>query len=271
MYHNSSFTAAPVWRFNGSNDNIQLAANIKDDDIYNEINDFGVARKEIFPVYAKPSGKQSSSAVRTTFQSKRLLPSASASSRSEFVPAFPVTHPPSHPPGSTNSSQTGGYYSSGSSLGAQSSYASPRSSIPHSPGNREPILRKMSVSSHVASLDEEDDGFYDNIQMDEKRFSRDSELDSVSACSHCPLSSNARKPPATLNKSASNRIGQFLRKIGASKPPVNAASLVSLNKVASEIMPTRPIPLMKSNSMSHYPGKKQEKNMNGSACPGKFN
>lgn len=41
------FTAAPVWRCNGNNDKIQSVANVKDDDIYNEINDFSVARKEV--------------------------------------------------------------------------------------------------------------------------------------------------------------------------------------------------------------------------------
>lgn len=71
--------------------------------------------------------------------------------------------------GSTNSSQTGGYYSSGSSLGLQSSYTTSNNHLsvpPHSPGNRrKSITAKQSVSSRTPSLDEEDDGFYDNIQV----------------------------------------------------------------------------------------------------------
>ncbi|VDK54095.1 unnamed protein product [Gongylonema pulchrum] len=76
-------------------------------------------------------------------------------------------------------------------------------------------------------------------------------MDSVSVGSQ-----NYRLPPPSASKSASNRLGQFLRKIGASKPPGNAASLVSLNKVASEMLPSGPAPLMKSNSLSHDPWKK---------------
>uniref|UniRef100_A0A1I7VMT7 Bm3820 n=1 Tax=Loa loa TaxID=7209 RepID=A0A1I7VMT7_LOALO len=237
----------------GNNNSVMSASNAKDDDNYYEINDFIVPRKEFFPSYAKPFGKQSSSTVRPAFQSKRRLPSATAS-RSEFIPAFPVTHPPPRPPGSTNSSQTGGYYS-GSSLGAQSSYASPNNhlSTPHPSGNRGPLLGKQSVSSWTASLDEEDDGFYDNIQTDEKRFSHGSELGSVSTAGHSILSTTPKLPGPVK---ASSRIGQFLRKIGSSKPPVTAASLISLNKIANEIMPIKPIPLMKSNSLSHCQEKK---------------
>lgn len=66
--------------------------------------------------------------------------------------------------GSTNSSQTGGYYSSNSSLGAQSS-PNNRLSIPsHSVGSRGMVtLTKQSLSSEAANFEEEDDGFYDNI------------------------------------------------------------------------------------------------------------
>ncbi|CAG9539721.1 unnamed protein product [Cercopithifilaria johnstoni] len=237
----------PVWRrniFNGNNDNVQSTANVKDDDNYYEINDF-VHRKEFIPVPAKSLGKQSSSTIRSTSQTKPRLPAVP--SRLDFIPAFPVTHPPPHPPGSTNSSQTGGYYSSGSSLGAQSSYTT-------SNNRGVAIPAKQSVSSQAPSLDDEDDGFYDNIQTDEKRFSHGSELDNVSICSHHILSNTANKPSGPVK--TSSRIGQFLRKISASKPPISAASLVSLNKVASEIMPTRPIPLMKSNSLTHCQGKK---------------
>uniref|UniRef100_A0A915PNR6 Uncharacterized protein n=1 Tax=Setaria digitata TaxID=48799 RepID=A0A915PNR6_9BILA len=263
------YSDAPVWRrsiCNGNSDNVQPASNLKDDDNYYEISDFAALRKELSPVYVKPSMKQSSLTANTAFQPKRRLPLASAIAQAELVPAFPVTHPPPRPPGSANSSQTGGYYSSASSLGAPSSYASPNnhSLMPNLPGNRGPVLRKQSMSSRTASVDEEDDGFYDNIQVDEKRFSHGSELDNMSIDSHRkrPIS----KPIVTTNKPGSNRIGQFLRKISASKPPISAASLVSLNKVASEIMPTGPIPLMKSSSLSHYPWKKHVvQNVNATA------
>lgn len=63
-----------------------------------------------------------------------------------------------------------------------------------------------------------------SYQTDEKRFSRGSELDNVSA-----LSTTTYKTLGPVK--TSSRIGQFLRKIGASKPPISAASLISLNKV----------------------------------------
>lgn len=64
----------------------------------------------------------------------------------------------------------------------------------------------------------------DNLQADESRLSRGSEIDNLS------VNSNHRLPPADKT-SGSKRLGQFLRRISASKPPGNAASLVSLNKV----------------------------------------
>lgn len=261
---------AKVWRRSiskNNNDNNQLATNVKDDENYYEINDFVVPRQEPVPTYSKPLGKQSTSKIRPTFQSKRRLPPAIVTpSRSEFIPAFPVTHPPPRPPGSTNSSQTGGYYSSGSSLGAQSSYASPNnhSLITQSSGNRaSSILGKQLISSQAASLDEEDDGFYDNIQTDEKRSSRSSEVDNMSTCSHRILSTTTTKAPEVVKMS--NRFGQFLRKITVSKPQISAASLISLNKIANEIKPSKSIPLMKSNSLNHCQGNKLiAQNMNTS-------
>ncbi|KAL3997477.1 hypothetical protein ACH3XW_11070 [Acanthocheilonema viteae] len=240
--------------FTSYNDNTQSTTNVKDDENYYEINDFVVLRKEFIPASAKSLGKQFSSAIPPNSQSKRYLPSVAVPSRSEFIPAFPVTHPPSRPPDSRNSSQIDGYYSSGSSLGAQSSYTLSKnhhSSIPiNSPGNREMMVSgKQSISSQEINLNGEDDGFYDNIQADEKRFSRASELDNVSTYSHQILSTTISKPSGPVKKSS--RISHFLRKINASKPPISAASLVSLNKVASEIMPTKPVPLMKSNSLNH--------------------
>lgn len=70
--------------------------------------------------------------------------------------------------GSTNSSQTGGYYSSGSSLGAPQSYSSHNhSSLPRSSGHRSSFIGKQSTSSRAASFDDDDDddGFYDNIPV----------------------------------------------------------------------------------------------------------
>ncbi|VDK53850.1 unnamed protein product [Gongylonema pulchrum] len=143
----------------------------KDDDNYYEISDFGARRKESSSNYAKPDGKHSSSPVRppvTQHQRRHHphVPTAAAAAQQEFVPAFPVTQPPLRPPGSANSSQTGGYYSSGSSLGAPSSYASHnQSSLPRSPGHRGSLVGKHSMSSRAVSFEDEDDGFYDNIQV----------------------------------------------------------------------------------------------------------
>ncbi|VDK81879.1 unnamed protein product [Litomosoides sigmodontis] len=264
IFENKKYT--PVWRrktSNDSSDNVQsIQSNVNDDDNYYEINDLVVLQKEFIPAPVKQSGKQSAS---PNSRLKRRLPSvattaAAVPSRPEFIPAFPVTHPPPHPPaGSTNSSQTGGYYSSGSSLGAQSSYASRNNhlSIPsNSICNRGMVtLTKQPLSSEAANFEEEDDGFYDNIRTDDKRFSRGSELDNVST-----VSTTINKPPGPVK--TSSRIGQFLRKISASKPPISAASLISLNKFTSEMMPTIPIPLMKSSSLSHCKEKKSVQNIN---------
>lgn len=55
---------------------------------------------QFIPAPVKSLGKQSTS---PNSQSKRRLPSvattaAAVPSRSEFIPSFPVTHPPPHPP-----------------------------------------------------------------------------------------------------------------------------------------------------------------------------
>jgi len=183
---------------------------------------------------------------------------------------FPTAQPPSVPPSalvsnnkgkptpnSANSSQNSGYYSS-SSLAA----AHANNTANHLNGNTTTTLLnrrsrgdsifngKTSTSSRAPSVDE-DDGFYDNIQA-ENRFSgvSMSEMDDTSLCSQIP--------PA--QKSAGGRIGQLIRRIGGSsgisKPPVqSAASLVSLNKVSNDtlIHPQRHIGLMKSNSLSNEP------------------
>ncbi|CAB3410577.1 unnamed protein product [Caenorhabditis bovis] len=152
----------------------------------------------------------------------------------EYTPQLPTTQPPQHPPGSANSS-TGGYYSSNSSgIGSQ----------PNPNQRRSLLIDQQSICSRVPSVDEDDDGFYDNIGIyDDRRMSRGSELE---ACRQLPPSSKH------------NRIGSFLRKIGggSSRPPGSAASLMSLNKIANETV-MKPAGLMKSNSLSTEPWKKQ--------------
>ncbi|VDM97947.1 unnamed protein product [Thelazia callipaeda] len=248
------------WHRSASNSKLKIAQmttttpkTVKDDENYHEINDIITYTKEPSPSYSKPTGKHTSN-IRSTYPSqRRVLPV-----QTDPIPAFPVTRPPSHPPGSTNSSQTGGYYSSGSSLGLPSSYASHHnhSSASRSSVHRGSIPGKLSLSSRTASIDDEDDGFYDNILIDEKRDSRGSELDNVSIGSH------RLPPPASGKPTTNNRLDHFLRKISASKQPSSAASFVSLNKVANEVMPTKPAPLAKSNSLSHDPWKKLMRDSN---------
>ncbi|VDN50303.1 unnamed protein product [Dracunculus medinensis] len=122
---------------------------------------------------------------------------------------------------SANSSQTGGYCSSGS-LEAQSSsvITNHQPSLPPSCGKKSSPIGKQSISSHAQSIeDDEDDGFYDNLQLDDRRFSRASELDA---------SVITNRLPPTIK--STNRLGQFFRKIGSSKTPTSAASLISLNR-----------------------------------------
>ncbi|GMT29095.1 hypothetical protein PFISCL1PPCAC_20392 [Pristionchus fissidentatus] len=152
--------------------------------------------------------------------------------------------------GSAGSSQNGGYYSSNSScaVGPTTSY--------HQPGTS---ARRQSISSRAPSVEDEDDGFYDNIGIygsmsDDRRYSRGSELgDTVSM-------SSARLPPSTKP----TRIGSFLSKIGARsngaslvRSPGTAASLVSLNKVAMEPPIQQRGSLVKSNSLSNDPWRKE--------------
>ncbi|VDK53507.1 unnamed protein product [Anisakis simplex] len=188
------------------------------------------------------SSTTNSSVISSSQPSYRAASNSLSRESISSIPAFPVTQPPSQPPGSTNSSQTGGYYSSGSSLGAQSSYATSTnqsSSLQRSSGSghRGSLNGKQSMCSRPTSVgdDDEDDGFYDNIQIDERRFSSATETDNTSMSSHrLPPSNNAaaKGRSAASGASSTNRFGQFLRKIsGSSKPPMNAASLLSLNKV----------------------------------------
>uniref|UniRef100_A0A9J2PC37 Uncharacterized protein n=1 Tax=Ascaris lumbricoides TaxID=6252 RepID=A0A9J2PC37_ASCLU len=253
MFENKQ--GAPTWRRNVSHGRRPSC----EEDTYYEINEFTSTRKERSPLHSRQLVKPTSPTARSAFvaqpqqQQRNAQPTAALPmqpAQHDIVPAFPMTQPPSHPPGSANSSQTGGYYSSGSSLGAPSSYAPSHqhSSLPRSSasGTRGSLVGKQSTSSRPGSFEDEDDGFYDNIPIDERRFSRGSEVDNTSMSSH-------RLPPNS-KVGGGTRIGQFLRKIGSSKPPMNAASLMSLNTVASENMPGR-APLMKSNSLSNEPWK----------------
>uniref|UniRef100_A0A915C4M7 Supervillin n=1 Tax=Parascaris univalens TaxID=6257 RepID=A0A915C4M7_PARUN len=246
---------APTWRLNVSHGRRPSC----EEDTYYEINEFTSTRKERSPLHSRPIVKPTSPTVRSSFaaqpqqQRRNAQPGAALPmqpAQHDFVPAFPITQPPSHPPGSANSSQTGGYYSSGSSLGAPSSYAPSHqhSSLPRSSasGTRGSLIGKQSTSSRPGSFEDEDDGFYDNIPINERRFSRGSEVDNTSMNSH--------RPPPNSKVCGGTRLGQFLRKIGSSKPPVNAASLMSLNTVANENMLGH-APLMKSNSLSNEPWK----------------
>uniref|UniRef100_A0A158P5X0 Uncharacterized protein n=1 Tax=Angiostrongylus cantonensis TaxID=6313 RepID=A0A158P5X0_ANGCA len=209
-------------------------------------------------------------------QSVRVHHSPQSYTTTEFIPAYPTTQPPSHPPGRngvylilfsliwrmlmpiasersliqsvtylepSTSSQNGGYYSSNSS--GISAAACQNNQIAARRGS---IGGHQSASSRAASVaDDEDDGFYDNIgTFDDRRFSRSSEMDVTSLSSH-------QLPPSGWKPT---KIGSFLRKFGGgSRPPGSAASLVSLNKVANET-PINSGNLMKSNSLSNEPWKK---------------
>ncbi|CAD6197742.1 unnamed protein product [Caenorhabditis auriculariae] len=226
----------------------------KEEETYYEINEFSSKPyKRVSPPkemhatsrkYSPSSGgvpQQASYTVQRQHHQQNEAP--------EYVPAVPLTNPPQHPPempatyhtaltGSANSSQ-GGYYSSNSSGVGSYPQQNPR---------RSSIIERQSVSSRVPSMEDDDDGFYDNIGIfDDRRFSRGSEFDAASV-------SSRQLPPTNHGK---NRIGSFLRKIGGSnnRPPGSAASLMSLNKVANETI-VKPAGLMKSNSLSTEPWKK---------------
>ncbi|VDM58378.1 unnamed protein product, partial [Angiostrongylus costaricensis] len=210
----------------------------REDDAYHEISEFS----NRYPKRASPPR-----------QSVRVHHSPQSYTTTEFIPAYPTTQPPSHPPGrnepcqnligSATSSQNGGYYSSNSS--GISTAACQNNQIAARRGS---IGGHQSASSRAASVaDDEDDGFYDNIgTFDDRRFSRSSEMDVTSLSSH-------QLPPSGWKPT---KIGSFLLKFGGgSRPPGSAASLVSLNKVANET-PIKSGNLMKSNSLSNEPWKK---------------
>ncbi|CAI2304440.1 unnamed protein product [Caenorhabditis sp. 36 PRJEB53466] len=171
----------------------------------------------------------------------------------EYTPQLPTTQPPQRPPGSANSSQ-GGYYSSNSS-GIGSAYPSQQHQQHQQYNNprRSLIIDQQSISSRMPSVEnDDDDGFYDNIGIyDDRRYSRGSELENSASFRQLP-------PASSSSGHKHNRIGSFLRKIGggSSRPPGSAASLMSLNKIANETV-IKPAGLMKSNSLSTEPWKKQ--------------
>lgn len=166
--------------------------------------------------------------------------------------SFPHPQPPSVPPpqisscvSSANSSQHGYYSSSTSSVGRPNGYSRDAAPSSGGPQRRESFAGKHSLSSRAPSFDEDDDGFYDNIQVDDRRFS---EADNASVLSH-------QLPPT---QKGTGRLGQLIRRIGGGshRPPTNASSSTSLNKMGldgSHRSPNSGHPLMKSNSLSNEP------------------
>uniref|UniRef100_A0A914Z080 Uncharacterized protein n=1 Tax=Panagrolaimus superbus TaxID=310955 RepID=A0A914Z080_9BILA len=186
----------------------------------------------------------------------------------------PHPQPPSIPPppvsscvSSANSSQHGYYSSSTSSMGrsngTQSRELPSSSSTTGGPQRRGSFIGKHSLSSRAQSFDDdEDDGFYDNIQVDDRRFS---EADNASILSH-------QLPPT--QKGGTGRLGQLIRRIGG-RPPSSTAntssSSMSLNKMGIDGISSNGSssghhhqqqqhhhhPLMKSNSLSNEPWRAQ--------------
>ncbi|PAV86854.1 hypothetical protein WR25_13171 [Diploscapter pachys] len=202
---------------------------------YYEINEF----------QAKPYKRVSPPRQMHAVSVRRSPLQRQASFVQDYVPAVPTSNPPQHPPGSASSSQNGGYYSSNSSGVGVSSQSQP------GVARRSSFVGRQSISSHAPSVDDDDDGFYDNIgTFDDRRFSRGSDLDTTSMSS--------RHGVGASRHGSSRGIGSFLKRIGGStngRTPQSAASMMSLNKVAQEPMPSRPGALMKSNSLSMEPWK----------------
>uniref|UniRef100_A0AC34R5S2 Uncharacterized protein n=1 Tax=Panagrolaimus sp. JU765 TaxID=591449 RepID=A0AC34R5S2_9BILA len=150
---------------------------------------------------------------------------------------FPLPQPPSIPPpnitnsiSSTNSSQHGYYSSSTSSIGR------------HNQSSNLPLRSGSFKSTNGQSFDDDDDdGFYDNINVDHDN-RRYMDLDNASLNSH-------KLPPKQYKNPG--KLGQLIRKIGGhGKPPTNSSSL-SLNKMGIDNIGH--VPLMKSNSLSGEP------------------
>lgn len=183
----------------------------RDDDAYHDINEFSSSRPlkpavpappvvaaPVPPPYIGPHASPPRNAIGVRNSSPH-------SYTADFVPAYPTTQPPSHPPGrngSATSSQNGGYYSSNSSGVGVPVYQNNQISA-----RRGSIVGHQSTSSRAPSIadDDDDDGFYDNIgTFDDRRFSRSSEMDVASLSSH-------QLPPTGWKPT---KIGSFLRKIG---------------------------------------------------------
>uniref|UniRef100_A0AC34GLA7 Uncharacterized protein n=1 Tax=Panagrolaimus sp. ES5 TaxID=591445 RepID=A0AC34GLA7_9BILA len=153
----------------------------------------------------------------------------------------------------------------GRSNGTQSRELPSSSSGPQRRGS---FIGKHSLSSRAQSFDDdEDDGFYDNIQVDDRRFS---EADNASILSH-------QLPPT---QKGGTRLGQLIRRIGGGggnsashRPPssssttnINGSSSMSLNKMGIDGISSNGSsghhhlqhhPLMKSNSLSNEPWRAQ--------------
>lgn len=205
----------------------------KEEETYYEINEFS----------AKPYKRVSPPRevhLSSSRPARPFPPSRQEPTHHQTPPTMPVSQPPQRPPGSAGSS-TGGYYSSNSIA----SYPVQRQAR----GSSTATIDRIQPSGGV---DDEDDGFYDNIGIfDDRRFSCASEMDTSSI-------SSRQLPPQSAPR-RHNRIGSFLRKIGGSagRPPGSAASLLSLNRVSNETVVKPSAGLMKSNSLSTEPWRKQ--------------
>ncbi|GMT01252.1 hypothetical protein PENTCL1PPCAC_23426, partial [Pristionchus entomophagus] len=242
------FVAGPGY---GSNDwRAGGKKNSRDEDAYYDISEYSTSSNPpiIRPPRPSPPPHRAAAAAHPTLAAAvRHSPSGHNQMGAVFQQGAPLGRN-----GSAGSSQNGGYYSSNSScaVGPTTSY--------HQSGSS--ANRRQSISSRAPSIEDEDDGFYDNIGIygsmnDDRRFSRGSELgDTVSM-------SSARLPPSS---SKPTRIGSFLSKLGGRssgsammRQPGNAASLVSLNKVAMEPPVQQRGTLTKSSSLSNDPWRKE--------------
>ncbi|GMR54258.1 hypothetical protein PMAYCL1PPCAC_24453, partial [Pristionchus mayeri] len=223
--------------------------NSREEDAYYDISEYSTSSNPPIirpPRPSPPPHRPAATAAHPTHAAVRHSPSGHSQMGAVFQQGAPLGRN-----GSAGSSQNGGYYSSTSScaVGPTTSY--------HQSGSS---AHRQSISSRAPSVEDEDDGFYDNIGIygsmnDDRRFSRGSELgDTVSM-------SSARLPPSS---SKPTRIGSFLSKLGGRssgsammRQPGNAASLVSLNKVAMEPPMQQRGSLVKSSSLSHDPWRKE--------------
>uniref|UniRef100_A0A0N5ASA1 INCENP_ARK-bind domain-containing protein n=1 Tax=Syphacia muris TaxID=451379 RepID=A0A0N5ASA1_9BILA len=217
----------------------------KCDDTYYELGICNKIAKQPSPSHSKLATK-SNSPSNASVRSQKIHKN-SLSSHREFTPILSSTSQvPVCQTGSANSSQTGGYFSSGSSLGTSSFHTSQRQpSVPRKLGRQPSLVGAQSLSSQAVSVEDEDDGFYDNIQSDDKK------IDCVEADE---VSTTSRLPPTAKGTA---RITQFLKKIGGSKPPGSASSLMSLNKMLLDKTAANLGSITKSSSFSNEPWKEQ--------------